>query len=1372
MDAYHILERIGEGSFGKVYRGRRKYSGHIVALKFVTKRGKNAKDLENLREEIRILRRLNHCNIIAMLDSFETEGEFCMVTEYAQGELFQILEDDRQLPEDEIRRIAIQLTQALHVLHSNRIIHRDMKPQNILIGSKQQIKLCDFGFARAISHDTSLLTSIKGTPLYMAPELVRQQPYNYTVDLWSLGVILYELAVGRPPFYTDRIVSLIEMIVREPVKYPPTMSTEFQGFLAGLLNKDPSRRMTWPEILTHPFVLETVEQQQARVLLESQVRALPRFFKEDSHVSMAEVKPSVERLRTSGEWKICDPETGRQIEIHDVSGSGPEAAVVQTQAKVPEKRMAGTTLDQKQTEKDAGRRVQAQQTAIQRFVDEWHQFESKMESSSVSGHGVLEDDLFLRALGTLASSQARGVGDAESVLTAVAALMQVQYRALVACLKTIDNCGDSPEIKSVIATQVLTHKFLHALVAECDNASAATAEGEISQALSDVIYQVVRCCMLFTTIVNTSDGSKASEANDEQLNYRELCKSDVKSVNALLRLKGPLLYSAHSKTLKWLGSMLDRSKNLTMFLEQVHPSGVIETLCEILRSSGASRSPGGRISKGGRDLGMYAAFALSTFVQPDGSNWGPLQPFPIVTLMAEDISSQQPHDQASLKDLKHLFKLRVKVHAEVVAQLLKNGLVELLALLCDELSARANKKTNNNNSDGEEGEEEDDDDQSSVCCILKVLVHACRSSVPLSKKLPQTLISERQGQKTSDIVSILRGGIAAKVLRSVELYFAVELLAVILHRSVLSKVQVWLCAKTLFPLFCESNDVALLSALSNFYSDAIEGGGIDESVLETRAFAESDADEEDEEELWHFLARGFLPERCADAVFRLLDHQQIASLSVSNRNMKLQMLSCYNIRAQGLIDAGVVLLLRVASKAGKQPPAAAATAVDPKSVEMKSFVAAFQQAHVWEIVSTLLATGGSDLLSPWGLFCFLKLMRIVREIQCHDPPMEAAINEHLIPHLVNLLELKHIVHLFHWPDTVGGGSNAVKALVHAIVKVLGIPFMHGVSEELLVGAQEVLYDVECVQKLLGVLRFVFSTKEFHLEASVLELPMSFLSRLVTSSEHFGVQLVRADGMLIIKECEMLQSTCSPSLIIDTILIVSQLARSSQENYESILHANLLPEFRQLIQYPEPMVRAKSLNCIGNLCRHSTLFYEPFATPIAGSSSLLDGVIQRLGDPDSYVRRFACFAIGNAAFHNNSLYSALQPAIPLLIQNLHDPEEKTRSNAGGALGNLVRNSDELCAELCHYQAPLKLFELAMTDASLASRRIVLFSLGNFCVYPLCYESILEAEPEFTNHLEHLYEEVESDEVSKKNIRRVLSKIDALSSGDTANGGYTT
>lgn len=187
-----------------------------------------------------------------------------MITEFAQGELFEILEDDRNLPENEVRKIAQQLVHALYYLHSHRIIHRDMKPQNILISANGIVKLCDFGFARSMSTNTIVLTSIKGTPLYMAPELVQELPYNHTVDLWSLGVIIYELFVGTPPFYTNSIYTLIHLIVKDPVKFPDNMSPEFKSFLQGLLNKAPNERLTWPDLLTHPFVLETDQEKKDR----------------------------------------------------------------------------------------------------------------------------------------------------------------------------------------------------------------------------------------------------------------------------------------------------------------------------------------------------------------------------------------------------------------------------------------------------------------------------------------------------------------------------------------------------------------------------------------------------------------------------------------------------------------------------------------------------------------------------------------------------------------------------------------------------------------------------------------------------------------------------------------------------------------------------------------------------------------------------------------------------------------------------------------------------------------------------------------------------------------------------------------------------
>ncbi|XP_014051286.1 serine/threonine-protein kinase 36 isoform X4 [Salmo salar] len=258
MDFYHVLEMIGEGSFGRVYKGRKKFSGQVVALKFIPKVGRSEKELRNLKREIDIMRGLQHPNIVLLLDSFETEREVVVVTEYAEGELFQILEDDGNLPESQVCDIACQLVSALYYLHSHRILHRDMKPQNILLGKGGVVKLCDFGFARAMSVSTLVLTSIKGTPLYMSPELVEEKPYDHTADLWSLGCILYELHTGAPPFYTNSIFQLVQLIVRDPVKWPDTMSQTCMTFLKGLLTKDPQKRLSWPHLLKHPFVADGV----------------------------------------------------------------------------------------------------------------------------------------------------------------------------------------------------------------------------------------------------------------------------------------------------------------------------------------------------------------------------------------------------------------------------------------------------------------------------------------------------------------------------------------------------------------------------------------------------------------------------------------------------------------------------------------------------------------------------------------------------------------------------------------------------------------------------------------------------------------------------------------------------------------------------------------------------------------------------------------------------------------------------------------------------------------------------------------------------------------------------------------------------------
>eukprot|EP01084_Bolivina_argentea_P311763 539683_1 len=151
MNRYKKLKFVGEGSFARVYKVMDKKTQEIMALKCIKKDGKSEIEIDKLMEEIMILQSLSHKNIIKIIEWFVTESEICVVTEFAEkGELFKIIKkkNNKKLSEFEIKIIAKQLISALQFLHNSRIIHRDIKPQNILLSNDNIIKLCDFGFAR------------------------------------------------------------------------------------------------------------------------------------------------------------------------------------------------------------------------------------------------------------------------------------------------------------------------------------------------------------------------------------------------------------------------------------------------------------------------------------------------------------------------------------------------------------------------------------------------------------------------------------------------------------------------------------------------------------------------------------------------------------------------------------------------------------------------------------------------------------------------------------------------------------------------------------------------------------------------------------------------------------------------------------------------------------------------------------------------------------------------------------------------------------------------------------------------------------------------------------------------------------------------
>lgn len=191
-----------------------------------------------------------------MLESFETPDYIFVVTDFAAIDLHQFLKRRPvpKLTEDHVQLLTGNLISALYYLHSHRILHRDLKPQNILLNEAgMDAKLCDFGLARNMTRETHLLTSIKGTPLYMAPEVMCEQPYDQSADLWSLGCILYEMLVGQPPFKAKSMHHLQNLLQKQPISWPNT-SENCSSFLQGLLKKNVKQRFTWPTVLQHPFV--------------------------------------------------------------------------------------------------------------------------------------------------------------------------------------------------------------------------------------------------------------------------------------------------------------------------------------------------------------------------------------------------------------------------------------------------------------------------------------------------------------------------------------------------------------------------------------------------------------------------------------------------------------------------------------------------------------------------------------------------------------------------------------------------------------------------------------------------------------------------------------------------------------------------------------------------------------------------------------------------------------------------------------------------------------------------------------------------------------------------------------------------------------
>ncbi|XP_022121262.2 serine/threonine-protein kinase Aurora-2 [Pieris rapae] len=247
---------LGKGKFGSVYLAREKLSHYVVALKVLFKSQILSSDIEHqVRREVEIQCRLRHPNILRMYGYFHDEKRIYLILEYAKhGALYRLLKLLKKFDEKTAAIYIRDLTKALIYCHQKKVIHRDLKPENLLIGHNWELKIADFGWS--VHSPSSRRMTLCGTLDYLSPEMVDSKPHSYAVDIWSLGVLCYELLVGLPPFESTDHSLTYKKIRHVIIKYPDYVSELARDLIGKLLVIKPEDRLPLAKVLKHPWIVQ------------------------------------------------------------------------------------------------------------------------------------------------------------------------------------------------------------------------------------------------------------------------------------------------------------------------------------------------------------------------------------------------------------------------------------------------------------------------------------------------------------------------------------------------------------------------------------------------------------------------------------------------------------------------------------------------------------------------------------------------------------------------------------------------------------------------------------------------------------------------------------------------------------------------------------------------------------------------------------------------------------------------------------------------------------------------------------------------------------------------------------------------------------
>ncbi|KAK7301044.1 hypothetical protein RJT34_11900 [Clitoria ternatea] len=244
VEDFEVLKVVGQGAFGKVYQVRRAGTSEIYAMKVMRKdKIMQRNQAEYVKSERDILRKIDHSFIVRLRYSFQTKYRLYLVLDFINGgHLFFQLYHQGLFREDLARFYAAEIICAVSYLHANGIMHRDLKPENVLLDADGHVVLTDFGLAKKFN-ETERSNSMVGTLEYMSPEIVMGKGHDKAADWWSVGILLYEMLTGKPPFYGGNRQKIQQKIIKDKIKLPAFLSNEAHSLLKGLLQKDASKRL-------------------------------------------------------------------------------------------------------------------------------------------------------------------------------------------------------------------------------------------------------------------------------------------------------------------------------------------------------------------------------------------------------------------------------------------------------------------------------------------------------------------------------------------------------------------------------------------------------------------------------------------------------------------------------------------------------------------------------------------------------------------------------------------------------------------------------------------------------------------------------------------------------------------------------------------------------------------------------------------------------------------------------------------------------------------------------------------------------------------------------------------------------------------------